>query len=59
MDLKFQVKNYHITKILSQKMIVPSMTTKYNVTVIHDSLKDVIGAVPTIGCETDKVREYF
>ncbi|KAI9557762.1 hypothetical protein GHT06_014510 [Daphnia sinensis] len=53
------VKNYHMTKILSQHMIVPSMSTRYNVTLIHKALKDVIGAVPSLSCEYDKVMLYY
>ncbi|EFX78360.1 hypothetical protein DAPPUDRAFT_53622 [Daphnia pulex] len=48
------VKNYHITKILSQKLVVPSMSTRYNVTMIHNVLQEALGAVPMIGCEFDK-----
>ena len=55
----FQVKNYHITRILSQQLVVPSMSTKYNVTLIHDVLEKAVGAVPTIGCEFDKVILLF
>ena len=44
-----------MTKILHQHMIVPSMSTKYNVTTILEALTNVIGAAPSIGCEYDKV----
>lgn len=54
-----QVKNYHITKILSQHLIVPSMSTRYNVTLIHKALKDVIGAIPSLSCEYDKAMLYY
>lgn len=54
-----QVKNYHITKMLSQQMIVPSMSTRYNVTIIHKALEDAIGAVPSLSCEYDKVMLHY
>ena len=31
------------------------MSVKYNITDIHETLKEAIDAVPSIGCEFDKV----
>lgn len=45
-----------MTKILSDNLIVPSMTVGYNATNILQAVKGAVGATPMIGCESDRVR---
>lgn len=56
--MKFHVpklKTYHMTKVLSKNNIIPSYSTRYNATKIHEVLKNELGVDPLVGCEFDKV----
>jgi len=45
---------YQITNLLSENSIVPSLTSQYNASIISEIITDSVGAIPSIGCESDR-----
>jgi len=57
-ELIFQANQYQITNLLSENSIVPSLTSQYNASIISEIITDSVGAIPSIGCESDRVNTF-